>query len=259
MVGALLLLLLWGCTGVDDPSDGPTSSVAATTRPAADGPSAAPSVVEATPVLGLTVVDRKDGDSFGASDGEEYRVGLVNTPEQGACGGDQAAEVTYDLLADGFASDIYARDQHGRAVARITTATGDLGVLLAGGGWADDRYLEDFRHENPAYAAELDTAFAQARQDGAGLWATCWAPQAQRADGPPMHVGDDRGYGCHPAYVECLPDGPDLDCAEVDHQVRLTGQADPYRLDGNSLTATDGVGCDTYEAFDPSRRYAYQP
>lgn len=237
-----LAVLAGGCTGADDP------------EPAVEG-----DVAPASDLLQVT--DLKDGDSFVASDGEEYRVGLVNTPELSACGGPAAADVTAALLVDGFTAEAYATDQHGRSVARITTAEGtDLGVTLAVEGYADDRYLEQFRHENPGYAAELDEAFADARAEGAGLWGTCWAATATPTPTPrggPTHTGRTGEWTCHPDYRECIPDGPDLDCVEVGHQVALLGQADPYRLDGNSTTRTDGIGCDTYPAWEVDVVYPY--
>lgn len=241
-----VVVLSSGCTGSGDPT--PSAPAGASSPPAAGL---------------LQVTDLKDGDSFVASDGVEYRVGLVNTPERSACGGPEAAEQTAALLADGFAADPYATDQHGRSVARVTTADGaDLGVALAAQGWADDRYLEQFRHENPAYAEELDEAFAAARTEDAGLWATCWAATevptpASTPRGGPAHTGRTGEWPCHPDYAECIPDGPDLDCAEVGHQVGLLGQADPFRLDGNSTTRTDGTGCDTFPAWDPDTDYPY--
>lgn len=210
----------------------------------------------------LTVAREVDGDSFVASDGVEYRVGMINTPELSACGGHGAADRAYELLDGGFSAEPYADDPHGRQVARIATDDGDLGVILAAEGLADDRYLQQHRHEHPGYAAELDEAFADARREGSGLWASCWVDQPVQAPrsaaGQPVeHVGRTDRWSCHPAYVECLPDGPDLDCAEVGHQVQLVGQDDPFRLDGNSTTATDGTGCDTFPVFDPDAGYPY--
>jgi hypothetical protein len=40
-------------------------------------------------------------------------------------------------------------------------------------------------------------------------------------------------------YEPCLQVLADLDCAEIGHPVRVTGN-DPYRLDADG----DGVGCD---------------
>ncbi len=133
---------------------------------------------------------------------------------------------------------------------------------------ANDRYLDEFRHENPSYADELDVAFAEAREGGAGLWSSCWAADDQTREsvpvtepilplvppGPADQVGTS---DCHPAYQECLPIGPDLDCADVGHAVILTGPEDPYRLDGNSTTRTDGVGCETYDPWTDGAVYPY--
>ncbi len=225
-------------------------------------PGLRPSVAdeESSPLLFVT--DRKDGDSFVASDGVEYRVGLINTPELSECGGAQAADVTYEFLADGFTAAPYERDDHGRTVARIGTAAGDLGVTLAQTGYANDRYLEQHRDQNPAYAHELDQAFAAAEQDNSGLWDNCWRDEVALPAAPPPdtradHAGRIGDWPCHPAYLECLPEGPDLDCADVGHQVTLRSQSDPYRLDGNSLIAIDGIGCDTYDPWMEGVRYAY--
>lgn len=211
----------------------------------------------------LFVTDRKDGDSFVASDGIEYRVGLINTPELSECGGAQAADITYAFLADGFTAHPYARDDHNRTVARIATADGDLGIMLAQTGHANDRYLQRHRDQNPAYARELDTAFDTAEQNDEGLWESCWQyddvdlPAAPPSPSRVDHAGHTGAWACHPAYRECLPEGPDLDCADVGHQVTLRSRSDPYRLDGNSLVATDGIGCDTYDSWTEGAIYAY--
>ena len=246
---------------------------------------AAASASATAPVRLLAVADPKDGDSFVASDGVEYRVGMIHTPELSACGGPEAADRAMALLADGFTVEAYSADQYDRAVARIWLADGrDFGVVMASEGMADDRYLTEFRHEHPPYADELEQAFAAARATAAGLWSTCWAaepstpstgsePSGGASPGPepaaagtvapqPLAGGTSHGgavgrWACHPAYYECLPDGPDLDCGEVGHQVTLLGNADPYRLDGNNTHRTDGLGCETYPAWDPNTAYDY--
>jgi hypothetical protein len=45
---------------------------------------------------------------------------------------------------------------------------------------------------------------------------------------------------CHPSYSPCLPDGPDLDCGDIDGRVVVKGP-DEYRLDADN----DGIGCDS--------------
>ena len=55
-----------------------------------------------------------------------------------------------------------------------TTVDGrNLHVDLARRGFANDRYLASFRSENRALAGELDTAFASAKKERAGLWGAC--------------------------------------------------------------------------------------
>jgi len=262
-------------TSATTPEPSPSPSVDAT--PTAH---AVPTTVATPTPEVLTVVDPKDGDSFVASDGVEYRVGLINAPELSACGGPEAADRAEELLAAGFTVEAYADDQYGRAVARIRLVDGrDFGVTMAEEGMADDRYLEEFRHEHPAYAAELDGAFAAARHARAGLWQTCWSAEPVSSSDPrpsstapaappetiaPQPLAGGTGHGgatgrwpCHPDYYECLPDGPDLDCGEVRHQVTLLGEHDPYRLDGNNTHRTDGLGCETYPPWDPSAEYDY--
>ena len=208
-----------------------------------------------------------DGDSFVASDGVEYRVSMINTPERGACGDDEASEAGYTLLDQGFTVAPTGGTTYGRTVAVVTLADGrGYGVTMAAQGMVDDRYLDDFRHEAPDEARLLDAAFESARDTGAGLWATCWAsqpaltttpaptaepePQPTIAPQPLVQPIPDpepaSGGGCHPAYVECIPVGPDLDCADIGHQVHLTGEDDPYRLDGNNTHRENGIGCESY-------------
>lgn len=112
----------------------------------------------------LTLTDQKDGDSFVASDGREYRLGMVNTPEPGEPCFERAERFTRDFLDDGFTADAYSRDGYGRVVAEVLDRDDrSLNVALARSGLADDRYLDQFRDENPDLARRLDDAFAAAR------------------------------------------------------------------------------------------------
>lgn len=115
-----------------------------------------------------------DGDSWKDTAGNEYRLGLINTPEYDECFGPEATAVRKRMVAAGFRAQVYATDVHHRKVAVVTTADGtNLNVWLARHGYADDRYLARFRHENPELARQLDAAFAAARAEGTGLWSAC--------------------------------------------------------------------------------------
>jgi endonuclease YncB( thermonuclease family) len=111
-----------------------------------------------SPLLRVTTL--KDGDSWVASDGLEYRLGMVDAPEaQEPCGRD-AARFSARFLAEGFTAHAYATDPHGRRVAEVFNPSGaSLNVALVEAGYSDDRYLDNFRHENPDLARRLDDAF----------------------------------------------------------------------------------------------------
>ena len=118
-----------------------------------------------TPLLRVTTL--KDGDSWVASDGLEYRLGMVNAPEALEPCGRDAAQFTSRFLAEGFTVNAYATDPHGRRVAEVFNRSGDsLNVALVEAGYSDDRYLDSFRHENPDLARRLDAAFDQAAKPG---------------------------------------------------------------------------------------------
>ncbi len=115
-----------------------------------------------------------DGDSWKDTTGVEYRLGLINTPELNECFGSTARTERKRLVAKGFRAQAYSKDRHGRVVAVVTLADGrNLNVYLARHGFANDRYLAEFRAENPALARDLDVAFAAAKRERVGLWGAC--------------------------------------------------------------------------------------
>lgn len=115
-----------------------------------------------------------DGDSWKDTSGREYRLGMVNAPEVDECWGREATAARRSLVAAGFRADVYTRDRYGRGVSLVTAADGtNVNVALARRGHVDDRYLDEFRHENRSLAADLDAAFAAAKKDRAGLWGVC--------------------------------------------------------------------------------------
>ena len=221
---------------------------AATPAPAADAtppsPEPSPQVSEVTQEAAvlLRAAPGGDGDSWRDTAGRAHRLGMVDAPEVGECFAQQATDERRRLVAGGFLAHAYARDRYGRDVSLVTAADGtNVNVHLARHGFVDDRYLAQFRHENPALAADLEAAFAAARQEGAGLWRAC---RSGNAPAPP------RSGDCHPDYLTCVPvqgDGSgrgaanDLDCGDLPGRVQLRQPGvDPYRLDADG----DGTGCD---------------
>lgn len=249
----------------DEPPVTTASGSAGGSSPSPSAPAVepTPAALEPSPSRGgaslLQDAGGGDGDSWRDTAGREYRLGLVNAPERDECFGSEATAERRRLTASGFRAQVYTDDRYGRGVSVVTTADGrNLNVHLARRGFADDRFLARFRDENPELARQLDTAFAQARAERAGLWGACrsgapsrqpapsQAAQPQPAQPPPAAAG------CHPDYVPCVRvkgDGSgngaanDLDCDDIGRRVQLRVRGvDPYRLDGGG----DGVGCERF-------------
>lgn len=187
------------------------------------------------PVTLSFVTDQKDGDSWVASDGTEYRLGLINTPETNEKCGTEATAFTRTFLSNGFTVDAYTTDSHGRSVAEVFDEDGkSLNVELAKSGLGDDRYLEQFRHENPDLGHRLDSALASASE-----------PACRKVVAPvplvkkPPRKTSAPANNCMDGYSPCLPIVADLNCGDIGHPVTVTG-SDPYRLDRDG----DGTGCD---------------
>lgn len=218
-----------------DPADDSTDQSAEKTEPtqAVEELTPSPGPTKERVVL-LFVTDQKDGDSWVASDGKEYRLGLINTPETNERCGPEATTFTREFLSNGFTVDAYTTDRHSRSVAEVFDQDGkSLNVEIAKSGLGDDRYLEQFRHENPELGRRLDSALASASK-----------PVCRKAAAPVPLVNQPPktsapASNCKSGYSPCLPIVADLDCGEIGHPVTVTG-SDPYRLDRDG----DGIGCD---------------
>ena len=252
VVATVVGVVLVGCGRTDDSQarPGPLEQDEARARPAPWPTTSAPRRHEVpTTAPLLQPAAHGDGDSWRDTAGTEYRLGLVNAPEQDECFGDEATDERRQQIAAGFRAEVYAVDRYGRHVSVVTTAGGsNLNVHLARHGFVDDRYLAEFRHESPALAAELDAAFTEARAQRRGLWTSCADASVST---PPSRSAAPAAVGCHHNYVTCVPvvgngsghgGGNDVDCGAVQGpvQARQPG-VDPYRLDSDG----DGVGCDS--------------
>lgn len=250
------MVLAAGCatatdaTAPDATASGRATSVGTAPVPMQDRPAVEAAVPTATgstdpgepPPAGpavLQVVDLRDGDSFVASDGVEYRIGMVNTPEVNECGAADASRATAALLSGGFTAEVYATDAYGRAVARVRSLSGvDVGYQLAASGLADGRYVERFAHEHPEYASDVRAALAIAADTRAGLHATCWASAHPSAPSP--------AAATPPSVVPApaVPAGPYPNCAAA----RAAGAAPIHRGDPGYASTLDrdgdGVACE---------------
>ncbi len=237
LVIACLTFLGIGAIGnatTPESTDAPSSQSTPKADPGQPSDDPAPSTEPTdSPLVLLFVTDQKDGDSWVASDGKEYRLGLINTPERSEKCGAEARAFTAQFVRGGFVADTYTTDTHGRSVAEVRDKAGDsLNVALAKNGLGDDRYLDEFRHENEALARRLDTALASAAKPGCKT-ITKPVPLVDKPKAPKP------AKNCMTGYTPCLPVVADLDCGEIGHPVTVTG-SDTYRLDRDG----DGIGCD---------------
>lgn len=239
----VVVVVLVGIGNLPDPdeSDEPaaaSSSTSVTPTPVADEATAG-AEPEPEPEL-LFVTDLKDGDSWDASDGNEYRAGLVDTPERGETCSKEAAQFSRDFMASGFTVDAYSTDTYDRVVAEVFDADGDsLNVALAKSGLAGDRYLEEFRHENRELAGRIDAALASAASPSCRSTAPRSFANTEPKKAKPKPKPKAPKKNCAAGYSPCLPVVADLNCPEVPGPVTVTG-GDQYGLDRDG----DGIGCD---------------
>jgi micrococcal nuclease len=240
LVPAAALLLAAACgpvtAGQDQPTPAPTSSPAdtATGEPASPTPS--------VPGQRAQVVDVVDGDTVkvrtAAGTALTIRVLGIDTPEVYGgteCWGPEAsayaertlAGQTVGLVADPGQDDT---DRYGRTLRYLILPDGDNYSVLA----ADAGAARSYVYDTPVSEHEAIVAAEQrAQAANRGLWGACDGPEPTQSE--PVPAGD-----CEPGYDPCVPPyPPDVDCADVDGPITVTG-SDPHGLDGND----DGTGCE---------------
>lgn len=102
----------------------------------------------------------------------------------------------------------------------------------------------EYTYDTPyARQAQYRDAEDAARASQRGLWGACGGPDVplQQPTQPAPPSGAEGGGNCALGYDPCVdPYPPDLDCADVDGPVRVTGD-DPHGLDGDG----DGIACES--------------
>lgn len=171
-----------------------------------------------------------DGDTIELGNGETVRLVGIDTPEVGTCGFERAAARLGELVLGRqvrLAESDEDRDGYGRLLRYVDVGRTDSGLQLIREGLAIARYDSrdgyGFHPREPRYVAE-----------DKGSRPVC-APAPQ-----PLLQQPPKGGGCAPGYAPCVPPyPPDVDCADVDGPVRVTG-SDPHGLDGEG----DGIACE---------------
>lgn len=180
-----------------------------------------------------------DGDTIELGNGESVRLVGIDTPEVGECGYAAASAALSRLVLGKMVRLTVSdedRDHYGRLLRYVNIGSIDAGLHQIKHGLAiaayDSRDGYGFHPREPAYVA-ADNAVRNVCPMSTGQHLV----SAPKPSPRPLMGG---GGSCSTGYLPCLPAGPDLDCADVNGPVRVTGN-DPYRLDADG----DGWGCDT--------------
>jgi endonuclease YncB( thermonuclease family) len=166
-----------------------------------------------------------DGDTIDLGNGETVRLVGIDTAEAGECGYLKASENLSSLILGKKVRLTIShedRDQYGRLLRYVDIGQLDAGLRQIKDGYAIARYDSrdgyGYHPREPVYI----------RADSASPNFTC--PK------PPRFAGVGK---CAPGYDPCIPPfPPDLDCADVNGPVEVTGP-DPHGLDGDG----DGTAC----------------
>lgn len=176
------------------------------------------------------VVRAVDGDTLELGNGQRVRVIGIDTPERGECDYDTATRAMAGLVVgEGVTLTRVDEDtdRYGRLLRYVDVAGMDAGFQMIRRGLANARYDSrdgyGFHPREPRYIRANDAA-----------------PQRNCAPEPPPPTNNAGGGNCAPGYDPCVPPyPPDVDCADVDGPVRVSG-SDPHGLDRDG----DGVACE---------------
>jgi micrococcal nuclease len=240
LLASAAALLLAGCGPI---TAGEDTTAAPSPPPPTASPEPAPSSPPPVPGQRAEVVDVVDGDTVkvrtAAGTALTIRVLGIDTPEVYGgteCWGPEASQFAEQTLAGqtvGLVVDDTQdeRDRYGRALRYLILPDGGNYSVLA----ADAGAARSYVYDTPVSEHEAIVAAEQrAQAANRGLWGACDGPEPTQTT-EPAPAGD-----CEPGYDPCVPPyPPDVDCADVDGPITVTG-SDPHGLDGND----DGTGCE---------------
>ena len=190
----------------------------------------------AATMTGARITRWVDGDTVETTRGTVRLIG-IDTPERGRCGyaaatrHAQAVAPVGSRIQLGNPTSVVDHDRYGRILRYVVTTAGrDVGLAQIKDG-ARARY--DSRDGYQWHPREASYHRADAAHSAYGC-----------STGTSTSTGDSTGGtpgGCAPGYSPCIPPyPPDLDCADVNGPIYVTG-SDPHGLDADG----DGVGCES--------------
>lgn len=219
--------------GTSESPDAHEDPSAASDGEAADQVKAAgPAPVSRTPrpVPTQRVSEVIDGDTVRLANGETVRIAGIDAPERGECHFETATRRMEQLVlgkAVRLGRSDEDRDQYGRLLRYVDVGKVDAGLRLIRSGLATARY--DSRDGYGRHPREDRYIAADER-----------TPERTCAPPPEPQPLVAPGGNCAAGYSPCVPSyPPDVDCADVNGPVRVTG-SDPHGLDRDR----DGVACE---------------
>lgn len=170
-----------------------------------------------------------DGDTMELGNGETVRLVGIDTPEVGECGFEAASDALAALVLGQYVRLTVSdenQDQYGRLLRYANIGTMDAGLRLIKRGLAVARYdSRDGYGYHPREDLYIDI-------DAAAENVSC--PKPAPLVGP-------TGGNCAAGYTPCIPPyPPDLDCADVDGPIYVSG-SDPHGLDADG----DDAACES--------------
>jgi endonuclease YncB( thermonuclease family) len=205
------------------------------------------------------VLDVIDGDTvkvlYRGSEVSVRVIGIdtpetVHPSEPVECGGPEASATAARMLTGKRVRLVFDPSQgridaYGRTLAYLQTpGIGDFGLAMIRQG----RAVEYTYDSSYARQARYLPAQRNAQAAGRGIWNRCGGvdkpltqPEPAPAPAPKSRPRGGPSGNCDPGYDPCVPPyPPDLDCADVDGPIRITGD-DPHGFDADG----DGIGCDS--------------
>ncbi len=218
-----------GATATESDDSGPAAEAEPATGSGDPGVAAAsPAAAVATKPRTYRVASVTDGDTLRLANGEAVRLVGIDAPEEGRCGALRSAALLTKLVEGRrvtLTAPVDDRDRYDRLLRYVNIGTMDAGLRMIKSGLAIARF--DSRDGYDAHARET----LYHRTDDA-------VPNVKCAPAQPAPLAG--GGGCA-GYSPCIPSyPPDLDCADVNGPIAVTG-SDPHGLDADH----DGVACES--------------
>jgi hypothetical protein len=168
---------------------------------------------------------------------QDQRPGIAPQLRPHSADRETLAGRTVGLVADHTQDD---RDRYDRALRYVILPAGlNYSVLAAEAGAARSYIYDSPVSEHAAIIA----AEQRAKAADAGLWGPpCFGAEntAEPAPQPEPEPQPEPAGNCAPGYDPCVPPyPPDVDCADVNGPITVTG-SDPHGLDGDD----DGTACE---------------